>query len=496
MAACSDFSTPQAPASGHEHAHPQGDTPLRQVAAFDGDWEAPEADAQRTGDTELSVRLQLARAFVPIAEGNQTEVVTINGSFPGPTIRARVGDTLSITVGNGLPHGTVSLHIPGLISLGAVNSTAPLDTVVGPNAERTLKFVADRAGTFLYLPSPYATKLTAADLVAQGLVGAVVVEDAKPIDVDRERVILLHDVLLDEDNSLKLNVDKIASLIGRQGNVPLVNGHPNPRADIAPGALERWRIVNASLARFYGLRASDRALQLVATDGTLVDRPRAMSSVRLSPGERIDILVRGSSAGSESATLVSEPIARGNGTGDQPAFDVLRVASAGSAVAEEKPVPEVLKPAAEFEVAPATSTLELRISDTVLTFSGDPAHAGEHGLPSDAERQPRPEIYINGAAHPLIKPMKAAPSARLDLQVVNTGEVSHSLHLGAGRMLVSMDDASGTSFKVWKDTVDFTRLQDPVTVPVLTREDVGTSAGWSGMVEHSMYGLMFDVRAP
>ena len=58
----------------------------------------------------------------------------------------------------------------------------------------------------------------------------------------------------------------------------------HPALSIRPGQVQRWRIVNASTARFYELSLAGHALHVVGTDGGLLDKPYAQSAVLLAPG--------------------------------------------------------------------------------------------------------------------------------------------------------------------------------------------------------------------
>jgi FtsP/CotA-like multicopper oxidase with cupredoxin domain len=73
----------------------------------------------------------------------------------------------------------------------------------------------------------------------------------------------------------------------------MVNGQVNPRLYMKTGQVQRWRILNASNARFYRLALEGHAFYLIGTDGGLLDKPYSKTEMILSPGERIDILVRG-----------------------------------------------------------------------------------------------------------------------------------------------------------------------------------------------------------
>ena len=48
---------------------------------------------------------------------------------------------------------------------------------------------------------------------------------------------------------------------GKEGNTVMVNGQVNPVLSIRPGQVQRWRIINASNARFYKLSLESHTLQ-------------------------------------------------------------------------------------------------------------------------------------------------------------------------------------------------------------------------------------------
>ena len=54
---------------------------------------------------------------------------------------------------------------------------------------------------------------------------------------------------------------------GLEGDTCLVNGVVNPRLYIAPGQVQRWRICNASTARFYRLALASHTMYVVGTEG-------------------------------------------------------------------------------------------------------------------------------------------------------------------------------------------------------------------------------------
>ncbi len=60
---------------------------------------------------------------------------------------------------------------------------------------------------------------------------------------------------------------------GKEGNIIMVNGQVNPRLYMKAGQVQRWRILNASNARFYQLSLDGHTMNLIGTDGGLLDKP-------------------------------------------------------------------------------------------------------------------------------------------------------------------------------------------------------------------------------
>lgn len=78
---------------------------------------------------------------------------------------------------------------------------------------------------------------------------------------------------------------------GMTGNTVLVNGVVNPFLHV-PAGIMRFRILNGSNARVYDFALSDGgSFYQIATDGGLLEQPVELKELRLSPGERAEILI-------------------------------------------------------------------------------------------------------------------------------------------------------------------------------------------------------------
>ncbi len=121
---------------------------------------------------------------------------------------------------------------------------------------------------------------------------------------------------------------------GKEGNIVMVNGQINPNLSIKPGQVQRWRVVNTSTARFYKLTLEKHTMYLIGTDGGLLDKPYPLSDILLTPGERVDLLIKADQKPGNYRFL-SMPYGRG---GNVPQTITLMTASySGNAVKDEVP---------------------------------------------------------------------------------------------------------------------------------------------------------------
>ena len=60
---------------------------------------------------------------------------------------------------------------------------------------------------------------------------------------------------------------------------------------IAAGQIERWRIVNASSARYVRLSLGGKPFQIIGTDGGLIEAPVTVTEVLLPAADRVELAV-------------------------------------------------------------------------------------------------------------------------------------------------------------------------------------------------------------
>ncbi len=329
----------------------------------DGDGEQGATSSGTTGDTGaefvapdeilsvdgvLDVTLTAAAATVPFGDGTRF-ALTYEGSTPGPTLRLRPGDLLRVRLVNRLDSPT-NLHTHGL----HVSPTGNSDNIflsIDPGDELLyeIQLPDDHpGGTFWYHPHRHGF---VAEQVGGGLAGMIIVDgpgdDDPALASATERVMVLSDPRLGDDEGV-LAVTRRDLMRGREGDVVTVNGVEAPVIRARAGTLERWRLVNASPARFHLLRLEGAPLVLAANDVGLIRDPVVLDELLLAPGERAELLVPAAESG--DVVLRSHPYTRAGGMGmgrgmgggaatDEPVdLVILRTEGASAAVALPGPV--------------------------------------------------------------------------------------------------------------------------------------------------------------
>lgn len=213
-----------------------------------------------------------------------------NGSIPGPVMRYRKGDHASIMVSNGLSVDT-AVHWHGLRVPNAMDGVPQVTQhPIKPGGNMLYEYRVPDSGTFWYHPHQ-----SSFEQVPRGLYGAYIVEEDKPIEVDRDEVWVLSDVKINANGQQVEDFGRILDLAneGRVGNQVLLNGKAagaDQKLVVRSGERIRLRLVNAASARIFRLKLAGHAITVIAFDGQAVE-PHLTDQVNLGPGMRIDVVV-------------------------------------------------------------------------------------------------------------------------------------------------------------------------------------------------------------
>ena len=248
--------------------------------------------SSRAATAPFELRAAIARR--DIRPGGSTEVWAFNDSCPGPLLRFKRGEAVDVLVRNDLPRVT-TVHWHGIRLPNAMDGVphvtqAPIR--VGDRFE--YKFTVPDSGTYWYHPHQ-----SSFEQVPRGLYGPLVVEEDKPLEVDREELWVLGDFKLDKRNRPVEDFGKVLDFgsWGRLGNTFTINGTaagPERKLSLRPNERVRLRLVNGASARIFYLAFTGHEPVVVTYDGQSVQpHPIPNGVLVLGCGQRTDLVIDG-----------------------------------------------------------------------------------------------------------------------------------------------------------------------------------------------------------
>ncbi|WP_323121034.1 multicopper oxidase family protein [Burkholderia alba] len=409
------------------------------------------------------------------------------GPVVGPLIDVREGDTVEIRFVNHLKQPS-TIHWHGL-PVPPDQDGNPSDEVA-PGATRTYRFTLPKgsAGTYWYHPHPH---MMTAEQVFRGLAGPFIVRAADdPLAAWPERKLFFSDLKLARDGSIPPN-DLMDWMNGREGQFVLVNGARRPRFEV--GGDERWRLWNACSARYLRITFDDgRPFVHVGTDGGLFETPRDVTTLRLAPGERAEVLVR---AGDRPARAVltageydrSKMAMSDDGHGSLPPDPSLPLADVSFRPAAARALPARLRPVAALGEPVARKEVAFGESMDMDAMMRSPANGRPAGM----------RFMVNGE---IFAPHRATLTSRrgdVELWTIrNETDMDHPFHLHGTQFQVVERERAGKTvsepYRAWRDTVNVGR--DEIVRVLTMQPERGERMFHCHILEHEDLGMMGTLK--
>jgi FtsP/CotA-like multicopper oxidase with cupredoxin domain len=248
---------------------------------------SPEVVRLRDGDTH-EITIKPVRKRINDAE---VRMLGYNGSIPGPTLHVDQDSEVTIEAAN-LGDVDATLHWHGL----------RLENRFDGVPEETQEPIP-HGGTFTYrlqFPDPgfywYHPHIREDFAQEMGLYAGIIVE---PSDsdywppADRQLAITLDDILIEDGQIAPFDRSgPTFTAMGRFGNVMLINGETEYRAEATVGEVVRLHLVNTANTRIFNFGLSGARMKLVGGDSGRVEREELVDEILLSPSERaiVDVL--------------------------------------------------------------------------------------------------------------------------------------------------------------------------------------------------------------
>lgn len=215
-------------------------------------------------------------------DGQTFTMYSYNGQYPGPLIEVSRGSEIMVRFTNHLADST-SIHWHGIRLENA------FDGVEGVSDAFTYKLRFPDAGIYWYHPH-----IREDIQQALGMYGNILVrEPGAKIRANREQILMLQDLLVGDGTLIPWGQESPThALMGRFGNVFLVNGDPQYRLAVRRGEVVRFYLTNASNARALNLSFPGARMKVVATDAGPFEDEAWVESVVIAPAERYVVHVR------------------------------------------------------------------------------------------------------------------------------------------------------------------------------------------------------------
>src|SRR6266446_6954933 len=387
-----------------------------------------------------------------------------DGQPIAPTLRLSPGDQLKINYINDLPArpqetcaitpcmDMTNLHFHGL----TVSPDAPQDDVLdmmampGQSLRYTVRIPENHApGLYWYHTHPHGESHRQ---VLDGMSGALVIEGIESyfpaLAGLPERILVVrgHSIVNDPQSAdLKHRVELSSDVCGAEPETPeevfTLNGSVRPQIEIAPGARQFWRLVNASADRYLDLQLEGQTFEIVAMDGMPIalhdpnHRTRSADHVLLPPAGRLEAIVTGPAAGTPRR-LLSRCVDTGPDGDPNPAMVLADIVP--------RPTTESTPKVLESSRKPDVKILDLAAEEKapprfIVTFTED-----------------KKGFYINGEKFaPDAAPMVRAKIGTLQhWRIVNATKELHPMHIHQVHFLAYAENDKPIASPLWLDTVN------------------------------------------
>lgn len=383
-----------------------------------------ERAASSEGGSVVRYRLEAGEVDWHIAPGRKVRGYGFNGQVPGPVLEAKQGVPLEIEFTNRLPEPTV-IHWHGLRIPAAMDGTEVVQRPVQPGETFTYRFTPPDAGTFWYHPH-----LNETEQMEKGLYGALIVRAADELALDGEKILVFDDLRVDKSGQIAKFGGLRDRHNGREGNVRLINGTSEPEFAIAAGQIERWRLVNASSARYVRLSLGGVPFQIIGTDGGFIDAPVTVEEVLLPPADRVELAVGPFEKEGDVFSIEDLPYNRMAGKKGVERFGTIRIAPR----------------------RPSTARVPARLREIAPLVTGTPKVTRTVKLGFKMSLRRGFDFVINHERHHHDQPVNVGELQVWD--VVNTTMMDHPFHLHGFFFQVLEIDGKKPAWRSLEDVIN------------------------------------------
>lgn len=239
------------------------------------------------GDT-FNLEAALVRRVI---NGRAFVMYGFNGQYPGPLIRVKQNTTITVRFTN-------HIDLPSAVHWHGVRLDNRFDGVPGVTQAavapgQTFVYTVHFPDAGIYWYHPHVREDMEQGL---GLFGNMIVDSPDPAyysPVNSEQTLMLDDLLIDKGGLFPFGKEAADfTIMGRFGNVLLVNGEPHYRLSVHKGDVVRFFITDVSNTRSWNLNFGGAPIKVVAADVSKFEHELMVPNVTIAPAQRFVVEVR------------------------------------------------------------------------------------------------------------------------------------------------------------------------------------------------------------
>ncbi len=241
--------------------------------------------AQQTQVIDVKNKAAISLDVSPVAKtinGKAIRMYAYNSQIPGPLFKVKQGSTFTVNVKNNLDTDT-TIHWHGIRLANKDDGVEGItQEPIKPGETYTYTVTVPDPGMYWY--HPHMREDMQQEL---GLYGNIFVEAGNKLNgADKEVILILDDIKILDNDVYPFKKEANHALMGRFGNVLLVNGEPNYKLDVQQNSIVRFYVTNAASTRPFKVSIEGHKLKLIGSDAGKYERETLADNVILAPGER------------------------------------------------------------------------------------------------------------------------------------------------------------------------------------------------------------------
>ncbi|TSC85642.1 MAG: Multicopper oxidase [Parcubacteria group bacterium Gr01-1014_8] len=261
-------------------------------------WPASPVVASQVVELADGATYELTASAVEKEIGGRTyRMLAYNGSIPGPLIKVAQGSEVTINFTNDTGMKTL-LHSHGVRMDNAFDGSQTSQKEMEPGETFSYTLTFPDAGMYWYHPHVREDYQQELGLYGNFLVVSVDANYWSP--VNREIPLFLDDLLIEGGNIELSTRGADRTLMGRFGNVMLINGDDNYTLLAKKGEVIRFYVTNSANVRPFNFAIDGARLKLVGADNGAYEHDAWKDSVLIGPSERAIVEVLFDKSGSFS----------------------------------------------------------------------------------------------------------------------------------------------------------------------------------------------------